>query len=142
MSSSQAQPKIIVRVYPSEMRYIKPLEIIADYIRRKSGSERISRHHVARIFNPLEELMAEISGKADTIAKILDLFGRHYGFASEDERNSVKKAVVELVDYIVGQRVSNPVRAFKMLRNMRILLIGMATGLLSSITFEVFEKKS
>lgn len=103
---------------------------------------RISRHHVARMFDPLEEFLAGRAGKPDTIARIMDLFARHYGFASEQEVNEVGKAVAELVDYVAEEKTVRPTNAFKMLRNMRVLLIGMVMGLLSGISFELLEKKS
>ncbi|MEM1703595.1 MAG: hypothetical protein QXQ31_06045 [Zestosphaera sp.] len=142
MSAPQFQPKTKLYVYPSELRYVKPLETIASYIKNKTVGSRVSRHHVARIFNPLEEFLSGSSGKADTIAKIMDLFARHHGFANEQERNTVNEAVVNLVDYVAIQKSVNPVGAFKMLRNMRVLLIGMTTGTLSGISFEPLEKKS
>ncbi|MEM0014075.1 MAG: hypothetical protein QXL22_03790 [Candidatus Nezhaarchaeales archaeon] len=138
----QTQSRIRLQIYPSEMRYVKPLETIANYIRSKTRGERVSRHHIARIFNPLEEFLAGSGGKADTVAKIMDLFARHYGFADEQERNTVKEAAINLVDYVAMQKSINPVGAFKMLKNMRILLIGLATGLLSSVSIEPLEKKS
>lgn len=139
---SAPQPKIKLYVYPSEFKYVKPLESIAIYIKNKTVGSRVSRHHVARIFNPLEEFLSGSSGKADTVAKIMDLFARHYGFTSEQERSMVTEAVASLVDYVAVQKSVNPVGAFKTLRNMRVLLIGMATGVLSGISFELLVKKS
>ncbi|MEM4570051.1 MAG: hypothetical protein QXE66_01940 [Desulfurococcaceae archaeon] len=142
MSTPQVQPRTKLYVYPSELRYIKPLETIASYIKNKTIGSHVSRHHVARIFNPLEEFLSGSSGKVDTVAKIMDLFARHYGFTNEQERSTVSEAVVNLVDYVAIQKSVNPIRAFKMLRNMRILLIGMVTGTLLGISFELLEKKS
>ncbi|MEM0368925.1 MAG: hypothetical protein QXJ64_05695 [Thermosphaera sp.] len=142
MSSPQFQSKIKLYVYSSELRYVKPLETIASYIKNKTIGSNVSRHHVARIFNPLEEFLSGSSGKADTVAKIMDLFARHYGFANEQERSAINEAVVNLVDYVAIQKSVNPVGAFKMLRNMRVLLIGLATDTLSGISFEPFEKKT
>jgi len=142
VSEPRVQPRIKLYVYPSELRYIRPLETIANYIKNKTSSSRVSRHNVARIFNPLEEFLSGSSGKADTAAKIMDLFARHYGFTDEQERSRVAEAVAHLLDYVAIQKSVNPVGAFKTLRNMRILLIGMATGTLSGISFEPIEKKS
>ncbi|MEM1703194.1 MAG: hypothetical protein QW794_09040 [Thermosphaera sp.] len=141
-SQSQAQPRVRIHVYPSELRYVKPIETIASYIKNRTVSGRVSRHHAARIFSPLEEFLSGSSGKADTVAKIMDLFVRHYGFINEQERGEVVKAVVDLVDYVAIQKSVNPVGAFKMLRNMRVLLIGMVTGVMTGISFESLEKKS
>lgn len=142
MSTPQSQQKVRLYVYPSELRYVKPLETIANYVKKKTEGGRVSRHHIARIFNPLEEFLSGSGGKADTVAKIMDLFARHYGFTNDQERDAVKEAVVSLVDYVAIQKSANPVGTFKMLRNMRVLLIGMATGLLTCISFEPLEKKS
>lgn len=142
MSESRVQSKIKLYVYPSELRYIKPLETIANYVKNKTSGSRVSRHSVARIFNPLEEFLSGSSGKADTAAKIMDLFARHYGFTDEQERSRVAEAVSQLLDYVAIQKSVNPVGAFKMLRNLRVLLIGMATGTLLGISFEPIEKKS
>lgn len=142
VSTPPTQPRVKLYVYPSELRYVKPLETVANYVKKKTEGGRVSRHHVARVFNPLEEFLSGSSGKADTVAKIMDLFARHYGFANEQERDAIKEAVVSLVDYVAIQKSVNPVGAFKMLRNMRILLIGMATGTLAGVSFEPLEKKS
>ncbi|MEM1696580.1 MAG: hypothetical protein QXQ90_08310 [Desulfurococcaceae archaeon] len=142
MSEPRVQPRIKLHVYPSELRYIKPLETIANYVKNRTSGSRVSRHSMARIFNPLEEFLSGSSGKADTAAKIMDLLARHYGFTDEQERSEVAKAVAQLLDYVAIQKSVNPVGAFKTLRNMRILLIGMAMGTLSGISFEPIEKKS
>lgn len=142
MSTPKFQSKIKLYVYPSEFRYVKPLDTISNYIKTKTEGGNVSRHHVARIFNPLEEFLSGTSGKADTVAKIMDLFARHYGFTDEKERITINEAIANLVNYIAKQKSVNPVGAFKMLRNMRILLIGMVTGILLGISFEPPEKKS
>jgi len=49
--------------------------------------------------------------------------------------------VVSLVDYIAIQKSVNPTRTFRILKNMRVLLIGMVTGILY-VSFEPIEKKS
>lgn len=142
MSASQSKPPVQVYVYPSELRYVKPLEVIASYVKEKSREGRPSRHHIARLFDPLEEFLAGSSGKADTLGRIMDLFTRHYGFAGEDEAKKVLNATVELLDWIAIQKSKDPVGAFKMLRNMRTLLIGMVTGQLAWVSFEGYERKS
>lgn len=141
-SQTHAQPRLRIMVYPSEMRYVKPLETIANYIRQRTESARVSRHHIARIFNPLEEFLAGKSGKADTFARIMDLFARHYGFSNESERSEVAEAVAELIDYVAVRKSIDPVGAFKTLRNMRVLLIGLSIGLLAGVSFEPLERKS
>ncbi|MEM3662866.1 MAG: hypothetical protein QXI68_04690 [Sulfolobales archaeon] len=143
MSAPQVQPKIRVYVYPSEMSYIRPLETIAKYIRDKTEGGRVSRHHISRMFEPLEEFLSGVGGKSDTIASIMDLFARHYGFDSEQELVKVTEAVVSLVDYIAMQKSVNPTRTltFRILKKMRVLLIGMVTGILY-VSFEPIEKKS
>jgi len=141
MSAPQVQPKIRVYVYPSELNYIRPVETIAKYIRDKTEGGRVSRHHISRMFEPLEEFLSGVGGKSDTVASIVDLFARHYGFDNEQELVEVTEAVVSLVDYIAIQKSVNPTRTFRILKNMRVLLIGMVTGILY-VSFEPIEKKS
>ncbi len=134
---SQTSSKIQVFVYPGELRYIRPLETIANYIREKSGGGKPSRHHIARIFEPIEEFLRE-GKKAIALGKVMDVFARHYGFVNEEEKENVTKSVIDLLDWLAMEKSRDPVRAFKTARNLRILLIGMVISNLS-VAFTVRE---
>jgi len=123
--SSQA-----IYVTPFEYGIIKPIKDIADYMRRrlKGEVEEVSDHHIARIFPVLEDLARGEELKTTAIAKIMTLLERHFGFGSEEEKNEVGKAVATLVDKVVMLRAVDPVRVFKLLRSLRLLLIGFVRG--------------
>jgi len=120
----------IIYVTPFEYGIIKPIKDIADYMRNrlKERVEEVSDHHIARIFPVLEDLARDEELKTTAIAKIMALLERHFGFSSEEEKNEVGKAVAALVDKVVMLRVVDPVGVFKLLRSLRLLLIGFVRG--------------
>jgi len=113
-------------VYPHEFKYISPLKRIADYIKSRDSKE-VSRHHITRLFDPLEEFL-QSRRKMTALAKVMEQFARHYGFKDEKERAEVEKAVCELLDWLAIERSKDPVGIFKTLRELRTLLIGLVYG--------------
>jgi len=120
----------IIYVTPFEYGIIKPIKDIADYMRSRLGERvrEVSDHHIARIFPVLEDLVRGEELKTTAIAKVMTLLERHFGFSSEEEKNKVGEAVATLVDKVVMLRAVDPVRVFKLLRNLRLLLIGFVRG--------------
>jgi len=119
-----------IYVTPFEYGIIKPIKDIADYMRNKLGEriKEVSDHHIARIFPVLEDLARGEELKTTAIAKIMALLERHFGFSSEEEKNEVGKAVATLVDKVAMLQVVDPIGVFKLLRSLRLLLIGFVRG--------------
>jgi len=119
-----------IYVTPFEYGIVKPIKDIADYMRGRLGERvrEVSDHHIARIFPVLEDLARGEELKTAAVAKIMTLLERHFGFRSEEEKNEVGKAVATLVDKVVMLRNMDPVGVFKLLRSLRLLLIGFVRG--------------
>jgi len=135
----------VIYVTPREYSIVKPIEDIAKYMKKRLGEriEDISDHHIARIFPVLEDLARGEELKTTAVAKIMTLLERHFGFDSENEKNEIGKAVATLVDKVVMQRTVDPVGIFKLLRSLRLLLIGFVRGrIVLPVTILEKEKQS
>jgi len=134
-----------IYVTPSEYGIVKPVKDIADYMRKRLEARvgEVSDHHIARIFPVLEDLARGEELKTTAVAKIMALLERHFGFTSEEEKNEVGKAVAMLVDKVVMLRSIDPVGVFKLLRSLRLLLIGFVRNrIVLPISVLEKEKKS
>lgn len=136
-----SKPKKIIYVSPYEWGIVKPLIAISEYIKKrlKGRSREPSRYEITRIFRPLEEYLR---GELETsvIALIMDDFARHYGFTSEEEKEKVQEAVIEVVNWLGKARQRDPIRVYKLLRNIRILLIGLVKDYITA-KVSIYEKQ-
>jgi len=135
-------PARTVYVTPFEYGIVKPVWDIADYMKKRLGGrvERVSDHQIARIFPVLEDLARGEELKTTAIAKVMALLERHFGFENEEEKRKVEEAVATLVDKIVMLRSRDPIRVFKLVRSLRLLLIGFVRGRIT-LPISVLEKE-
>jgi len=135
--------RYVIYVSPYEWGIIEPLKIVADYIRSRLGGGvvEVSDHHIARIFPVLEDFVQSIELKSTAIAKIMDVFEKHFGFTSNEERERVCEAIGRLIDKLSAIRAKEPVRVYKLVKSLRVLLIGFVRGKLA-IPISVYEKQS
>jgi len=71
----------------------------------------------------------------------MGIFERHFGFTSDEEKEEVDEAVARLVDRLSIMKDEEPVKVFKLVRSLRVLLIGFVRGRLS-LPIAVYEKQS
>jgi len=135
--------KYVIYVSPYEWGLVEPVKTISEYIRDKLKKDlsEVSDHQIARMFPVLEDLVQGREMKATAIARIMELFERHFGFADSDERERVEEAVGRLVDRLLAMRAREPLKVFKLVRSLRSLLIGFVRGrILHPVA--VYEKQS
>jgi len=139
---SLKQPRYVIYVSPYEWGLVEPIKTIADYMRKRLGNriEEISDHHIARIFPTIEEFLRG-GLKVSTIAEILRDLERHFGFSDDEEKEKVNIAIARLLDRLEFMRRRDPVRVFKLVRNLRLLLIGFVRGRIT-LPVKVYEKQS
>jgi len=135
-----SQIKRVIYVSPYEWGIVRPLITISEYVReklRRRGREA-SRYEITRIFRPLEEYLR---GELETsvIASIMDDFARHYGFTNNEEREGVENAVIEIIEWLDKAKRKDPIRVYKLLRNLRVLLIGLVRGYITA-KISTYEK--
>ena len=109
---SSKQVKYIIYVSPYEWNIIKPLKTISDYIRSriKNRTKEVSDHHIARMFPILEDFVQGKELKLTTIAKIMDTYEKHFGFANEKEKEMVSIPLAKLIDRLAMIRSKDPVK--------------------------------
>jgi len=137
-----SKPKYVIYVPPSEWSLVESLNTIVQYIRSKLEAElrNVSDHQIARMFPVLEDFVQGREMKANTIARILRIFARHYGFESDEEKERINIAVAKLVDRIAAIKAREPVKVFRLVRSLRELLIGLVRGLIV-LPISVYEKQ-
>lgn len=140
---SSKQTKYVVYVSPREWGIVEPLKTISDYIRSKLKEKlgEVSDHQIARMFPVLEDFIQGRELKTTAIARIMGIFERHFGFTSDEEKEEVDEAVARLVDRLSIMKDEEPVKVFKLVRSLRVLLIGFVRGRLS-LPIAVYEKQS
>ena len=138
-----SKPKYTIYISPSEWSLVEPLNTISQYIKSKLGERlyKVSDHHIARMFPVLEDFVQGRETKVNTIARILRIFTRHYGFESEEEKERINIALARLVDRIAAVKAREPVKVFRLVRSLRELLIGLVRGLIV-LPISVYEKQS
>lgn len=114
-------------ISPVEREYAYPLIEIAKYIRRHAGAKP-SKHHITRLYDPLVELV-QTGHTATAVAKIMNLFSRHYGFYNKEEKDRVLTSVTDLVMYVSKEAEVSPSTVHQLLRNMRDFLYALVTGI-------------
>ena len=135
--------KYVIYVSPYEWGLVEPVKTISEYIRDKLKKDlsEVSDHQIARMFPVLEDLVQGREMKSTAIARIMELFERHFGFADSKERERVEEAVGRLVDRLLAMRAREPLKVFKLVRSLRSLLIGFVRGrVLHPVA--VYEKQS
>jgi len=137
------QIKYVIYVSPYEWNIIEPIKTISEYIRNKLKSRisEVSDHHIARMFPVLEDYVQGRELKLTTLAKIMSIYERHFGFSNEDERKKINIALTRLIDRLATLRSKDPVRVYKLVKSLRTLLIGFVRGRIS-LPISVYEKQS
>jgi hypothetical protein len=124
---------ITVYVSPKEWRYITALKTIAEFeagkVKRSGQSPRqVSRYAATRVLKPLEDFVMGRLDKASTVAKMVDILERDYGFDDEEEQRKVTEAIVRLVDEMERIKRWSPEHVFDFLDSLRYALLGFFRG--------------
>ena len=140
---SSRQPRYVIYVSPYEWGIVEPIKTVADYMRKRLGDRigEVSDHHIARIFPIIEEFVQGSKMKVGAMAEILRDLERHFGFSNDEEREEVNIAIARLLDRIEIMKRREPVRVFKLVRNLRTLLIGLVRGRIT-LPIRPYEKQS
>lgn len=124
---------VTVYVPPSEWPYISALKTIAEFEAKKikernEDPREASRHAATRVLRPLEDYVMGRLDTAATVAKMVDILERDYGFSDEEEAKKLTEAITTLVREVGRVKRVKPEHVFDFLDSLRYALLGFFRG--------------
>lgn len=125
-----SRPKRSLIPTPSEWRVVRPIKEIADFIRERLGKrvEEVSDYRIAKFFSIIEDYVNERTMKSTALAEIVKIIDREFGLSSDEERERMNASVIDLLDELHRRKKEEPIRTYRLVRDLRTLLIQLVRG--------------
>jgi len=125
-----SRPKRSLIPTPSEWRVVRPIKEIADFIRERLGKrvEEVSDYRIAKFFSIIEDYVNERTMKSTALAEIVKIIDREFGLSSDEERERMNASVIDVLDELHRRKKEEPIRTYRLVRDLRTLLIQLVRG--------------
>lgn len=125
-----SRPKRSLIPTPSEWRVVRPIKEIADFIRERLGKrvEEVSDYRIAKFFSIIEDYVNERTMKSTALAEIVKIIDREFGLSSDEEKERMNASVIDLLDELHRRKKEEPIRTYRLVRDLRTLLIQLVRG--------------